>query len=160
MKPKLTVAFTGHRPGKLGGYNSNNPIRVKINSRITEKLEALQEQYDLTVITGMALGIDQDAALICIQLGIPFIAAIPCLNHSKKWPSEAQAQYNEILQKAKEIVFVSKNEYTGDCMQKRNIWMVDHCNLLIAVWDGSGGGTANCVYYAQSKYVSIERIKP
>ncbi len=38
--------------------------------------------------------------------------------------------------------------------------MVNNCDMLIAVWDGSDGGTANCVKYAQSKGVDIRIINP
>lgn len=33
-------------------------------------------------------------------------------------------------------------------MQLRNKWMVDKSDIVIAVWDGSEGGTNNCVQYA------------
>jgi uncharacterized phage-like protein YoqJ len=45
-------------------------------------------------------------------------------------------------------------------MQDRNIWMVDHCDALIAVWDGTSGGTANCVRYAQKVGKPIVFIDP
>jgi uncharacterized phage-like protein YoqJ len=44
-------------------------------------------------------------------------------------------------------------------LQKRNEWMVDHCDLLIAVWDGSEGGTANCVRYARHHERQIKRLE-
>ena len=31
-----------------------------------------------------------------------------------------------------------------------SLWMVDHTDLLIAVWDGGPGGTANTIRYARS----------
>ncbi len=34
-------------------------------------------------------------------------------------------------------------------MQKRNEWMVDNCDMLVAVWDGTDGGTYNCIDYAK-----------
>lgn len=37
--------------------------------------------------------------------------------------------------------------------------MVDHCNHLIAIWDGTPGGTFNCLKYAVAKltqpYITI-----
>jgi hypothetical protein len=38
--------------------------------------------------------------------------------------------------------------------------MVDNSDLLIAVWDGSSGGTSNCVSYATIKGKQIIRIDP
>jgi uncharacterized phage-like protein YoqJ len=47
-------------------------------------------------------------------------------------------------------------------MQVRNEWMVDHCNDLLAVWDGSDGGTGNCVRYAQRilEPSKLHRVNP
>jgi len=46
-------------------------------------------------------------------------------------------------------VMVHDGPYNSTCMQDRNEWMVDHCHALVAVWNGTGGGTANCVGYAK-----------
>ena len=45
-------------------------------------------------------------------------------------------------------------------MQKRNEEMVDRCDLLIGVWDGSKGGTYNCINYAIDHGREIVRINP
>ena len=45
-------------------------------------------------------------------------------------------------------------------MQKRNEYMVDLADRVIAVWDGSKGGTANCVKYAEKVGKEIIRIEP
>jgi uncharacterized phage-like protein YoqJ len=43
-------------------------------------------------------------------------------------------------------------------MQKRNEMMVDDCNLLLTLWDGSDGGTANCLGYARRKRPDLETV--
>ena len=50
--------------------------------------------------------------------------------------------------------------YAAWKMQKRNQFMVDHSNLLIAVWDGSSGGTSNCVAYAKKIGLQIVLFNP
>ena len=45
-------------------------------------------------------------------------------------------------------------------MQKRNEWMVDNCDAVIAVWDGAPGGTANTVDYARKLGKSVLVIDP
>ena len=45
-------------------------------------------------------------------------------------------------------------------MQLRNIWMVDRSQYIIGVWDGTEGGTANCIEYAKKKDINILIIKP
>lgn len=53
-----------------------------------------------------------------------------------------------------------QNHYTNDCMQKRNEYMVDNSDYVIAVWDGKPSGTGNTVHYAESKGKTIITIKP
>lgn len=45
-------------------------------------------------------------------------------------------------------------------MQKRNEYMVDNSDIVIAVWDGTKGGTYNCVKYAQKLEKKIIQINP
>jgi uncharacterized phage-like protein YoqJ len=39
-------------------------------------------------------------------------------------------------------------------MQIRNEWMVDNAHIVLALWDGSSGGTGNCIKYANRKSVN------
>ena len=45
-------------------------------------------------------------------------------------------------------------------MQKRNEYMVDLADIVIAVWDGSASGTGNCVRYTERCGKKIIRIMP
>lgn len=153
----MIVAFTGHRPDKLGGYKLPNPTYIKVCQQIEAELTALKPDK---VISGMALGVDQWAAFIAHKLKIPFVAAIPFINQECKWPKESQKIYHQLLQLASEQVIVSPGGYTAAKMQVRNCWMVDQCNKLIAIWDGSEGGTGNCVNYAKSVKKEIIFIDP
>lgn len=153
----MIVAVTGHRPDKLGGYEFHNPKRVWVRDRLREKL--LEHKPD-HCISGMALGVDQDFAYVCIEMAIPFTAAIPFVGQESKWPQAAQQFYRELRDKAVSVVVVSGGGYAAWKMQTRNEWMVDHCDLLIAVWDGTDGGTGNCVKYADKKGRLMDRINP
>ena len=86
--------------------------------------------------------------------------AIPCKNHSCKWIKKSVDLYNEILSKADVVKPVSEEEYKPWLMQKRNEYMVDLADKVIAVWDGSKGGTGNCVRYAEKCGKEIIRIMP
>ena len=143
----MIVAFTGHRPDKLGGYKLPNPIYNSVCKQIESNLLELKPD---TTISGMALGIDQWAAYICFKLKIPFIAAVPFKGQEKAWPMSSQITYHQLLKKASEQVIVCEGSYSAVKMQTRSQWMVDRCNILLAVYDGSGGGTANCINYAKS----------
>lgn len=149
------VAFTGHRPDKLGGYGQVNPVRDKILPLIEYQLKTIRPEL---AISGMALGVDQWSAELCIKLGIPFTAAVPFVGQENVWPEKQHYRY--LLSKAKDIHIVSAGGYASWKLQTRNEWMVDNSDILIAVWDGSSGGTGNCVDYAEKVERTIIRINP
>jgi uncharacterized phage-like protein YoqJ len=153
----MIISFTGHRPNKLGGYKLPNATYNKVCQQIEQKLIELKPDK---VISGMALGIDQWAANIARKLKIPFIAAIPFEGQEKAWPKQSQDTYHKLLGFADEKVYVCPPGYAASKMQIRNEWMVDKCDILIAVWDQTPGGTANCVKYAQSVGKQIIFIDP
>lgn len=156
MATGIKVAFTGHRPDKLGGYDGS-PLQDRIRIVLKSLLAPLQPDV---VISGMALGVDTIAADVAIELGIPLIAAVPFEGQEGMWPVHSQQKYKNLLAKASEIVYCSEPGYAKWKMYHRNKWMVDHCTVLIAVWDGSEGGTKNCVDYAKKIGRSLLTIDP
>lgn len=116
-----------------------------------------------TIITGMALGADTLFALVGLEMPKiqKIIAAIPFEGQETMWPSNSQNRYHWILSQPKvEKVYVSEPGYHPAKMQIRNQWMVDHADRIIAVWDGTAGGTKNCVSYAKRVGIEMIRINP
>lgn len=146
----MILATTGHRPHKLGGYTFDVVERLRIVAmNYLYRCQLQLNAFDtIEVITGMALGWDTTVAEAAIERGIPFCAAVPCDNQEKVWPWQSQLQYRALLAKAKTIYVVSPGHYEPWKMQARNEWMVDHCDRLVALWDGTRGGTYNCIDYA------------
>lgn len=138
----LVVAGTGHRPDKLGGFSSQ--VEGRLEALASAALARFKPDV---VISGMALGWDWALAEASLKAGIPLIAAIPFVGQERRWQQESQRRYAEILAKAV-VVIVSPGGYSHKAMQVRNEWMVDRCHRLLALWDGSSGGTANCINYA------------
>lgn len=135
--------------GKLTGW-----IKAEINKILD------QEKPDL-LISGMALGIDTLFALIGIERRINILAAIPCDNQECRWPEESQEVYYNILDNPLvESYIVSPGPYYPWKMQTRNEFMVQRANKLIGVWDGTTGGTCNCVKYAEKVGRETIRINP
>lgn len=152
----MIIAATGHRPQKLqSDWSQYEPLTLP---RLTSlaKNSLLKYKPD-TVISGMALGWDTAIALAAIELNIDLIAAVPCQNHASKWSKKQQDTWQWILDRAM-TVNCPDVPYTPSAMQIRNIWMCDHANMVLALWDGSSGGTANCVRYAQKKGLSIINV--
>ena len=160
-----TACFTGHRPNKLKGYNpkDNKELLWRLHTEIVRHIE--EHQVD-TFINGLALGIDQWAARIVIKLRqtkyphIKLISAVPCKNHSNKWIKQSQIEWQEIVDLSDEVIYVSEEEYKPYLMQVRNEWMTNKSEYVIAVWDGTNGGTGNCVNFAKKQNKKITIIKP
>jgi uncharacterized phage-like protein YoqJ len=86
--------------------------------------------------------------------------AIPCRNHTSKWQQLDKLRYLKILEEADIITKVSNEIYQPWLMQKRNEYMVDKCDLLLAIWNGSKGGTGNAIKYGQKIKKQIKIINP
>ena len=155
----MIVAFTGHRPDKLNKeYTYEGPCSEFLKNKLKK---VLIERQVSKAITGMALGFDTLAALVCLELDIPLLAAIPFAGQEKFWPKTSQDLYWKILNNSLvERHIVSDGCYAAYKMQKRNIFMVDECQKLIAAHDGSAGGTLNTIRYAQKIDRDIIYINP
>lgn len=160
----MRIAITGHRPNKLGNdYSLNSPLIKNIKKELQKLIDHYKEisTTPLILISGMALGIDTLWALLAIENNLKLIAAIPCIGQQDMWPMTSQNRYNTILSQPNvERHYVTQQPYSMGCMQKRNMWMVNECDVLIAVFDGTTGGTYNCVHYAMSQSKTIITINP
>ena len=149
----MRVAVTGHRPNKIGGYSEENFLRLTAFAK-----KVFTEISPAGIITGMAQGWDMAAAQAAIELQLPWVAAIPCDGQERPWPMAAQTHYRELLTQATKVVYVSQASYASHLMMARNRWMIDRCHLLVALWDGTPGGTGNAVRYAQSINRPIKQV--
>ena len=158
-KPELRkhrCCFTGHRPEKL------ELPEAQIKTALTEKIRAAIGDGYQTFITGMARGVDIWAAEIVLQLRaegrpIHLICASPYKGFETRWSAQWQTRYQHILTCADSVKFICP-QYSPSCFQIRNEWMVDHSSRVIAVYNGSGGGTRNTLKYAAAQGVSIIQI--
>jgi len=156
----VTVAVTGHRPSKLNKeYNLSGPCSDYIRAELKQSLLRLLPIKQ--AISGMALGVDQLFVQVAIELNIPVLAAVPCYEQESKWPTSSKNLYYRLLNNPLVTQhIVTPTRYTPEVMQIRNEYMVDHCDILLAVFNGTRGGTANCIRYAQSIGKKIEIIDP
>lgn len=114
--------------------------------------------------SGMARGTDMWCAEIVLELkkiypNIKLTAIIPCRTQTNGWTDAEKRRYDKILGECAAVVCVSES-YTKSCMMKRNRALVNCCDLLIAVFDGQKGGTANTISYARSKAKEIITVSP
>lgn len=149
----MIIAATGHRPDKLGGYSAF--VSGKLYKLAREYL-ALSDADE--VISGMALGWDTAIAQAALDLGLTLTAAIPFEGQERLWPNEAQKHYRFLVARATYVRTISPGGYAPEKMQKRNVWMVRSADRMLALWNGSPGGTANCLRYAQERGVPFDNL--
>ena len=159
-----TCAFTGHRPQNLPfGFNEEDERCINLKKTLREQIINLIENEGIThFISGMAIGVDMYAAEIVLGLkasypGITLESAIPCESQAAKWSEALRDRYFDIASKCDKETLI-QTHYTPDCMDKRNRYMVDHADVLIAVWDGSPSGTGKTVRYAHQQGKSVTVI--
>ena len=161
-----TCAFTGHRPQNLPfGFNEEDERCIDLKKTLREQIINLIETEDVThFITGMALGVDLYAAEIVLDLKskyphITLESAIPCETQAVKWSMAQRERYYDIAAQCDKETML-QSHYSPDCMDKRNRYMVDQADVLIAVWDGSPSGTGKTVRYAHQQGKSVITINP
>lgn len=149
----MIVVGTGHRPEKLGGPGYG--ALMTLTEIAAEWLSGRKNVEK--VISGMARGWDTALALAALNNGIPLVCAVPFDGQASVWSRQDQKLHEEILKLAAEVKIVSSGSgYGYRVMQRRNVWMVDQLrpgtdDTLLAMHDGTFGGTYNCLEYARSK---------
>ncbi len=164
-KRDKTCCFTGHRPEKLPwGRNEGDRRCRELKIRLYDAVEAACEEGVCHFICGMARGCDFyfAEAVLALREIRPYItleAAIPFAGQSSSWSAEHRSRWERILGCC-DTVTVLQEQYTPDCMHRRNRYMVDHSALVIAVYDGTDGGTRRTLEYALRQKVPFIDIDP
>lgn len=160
-----TCCFTGHRPMKLPWkYNEDDERCIALKEKLYDVAEAVYLSGVRHFICGMALGCDLYFCEILISLrnkypDITIEAAIPCETQASRWREPERERYYRLVEQC-DVETMLQREYTFSCMIDRNRYMVDHSSVLIAVYDGTLGGTMQTVVYAKSKKLEIIQIMP
>lgn len=163
---ELVCACTGHRLQNLPfRFNEMDERCINLKERLYVCVENIIKKGVTRFVSGMAIGVDLFFAEIVIELrdekypDIKLEAAIPCETQAIRWSEDLRDRYYKILAQC-DVETMLQKEYTRDCMQKRNRYLVDSCDYLIAVWDGTASGTGSTVRYAQENNKSIIIINP
>ena len=153
-------SFTGNRPEKLPwGDDERDGRCVELKERLEDAVRRVYRAGARRFICGMAKGCDLYFAEIVLALrdeyqGLTLEAAIPCETQSHGWSGEERRRYNYILHQCDNVTLISR-EYTPGCMQRRNKYMVDSSQVLIAARTGAPGGTEQTIQYARSLGVRV-----
>jgi uncharacterized phage-like protein YoqJ len=142
-----SIGVTGHRTIK--------GKEVKVKEKVKEFLSLIAEERpgeEIRVISGMAIGFDQLVCLVCAEMNIPYVAAVPCENQDALWKPLQKEIYKMLIEGAVEVVQVSPGPYEPWKMHARNAWIVNNSSEMIVHWDGLyTGGTGQCMKLVKNK---------
>lgn len=162
---RQVMAFTGHRPDKIGPneYHSS-PKSGSKSEKIWDLFRTQFQEYEVdATISGLALGTDMVGADATLSAGLPLFAAIPFKGQDKRWLNASKERYLGLLKFAtgiymvdiarwvtfKEFMDLPNGVYHPAKMDDRNHWMVQNSHILSGIFDGTPGGTLNCLTYAE-----------
>lgn len=150
-----TCCFTGHRDISLYTYDT-------LLNRVEPLVMRLIENGFRYFVCGGALGFDTFAAMYICSLkmrkfDVKLVLMLPCKNQTARWSEYDKRVYQNILEKADEVIYTSESYYSG-CMQKRNRAMVDASSACICYLLSDSGGTKYTVEYANSKNLAIVNV--
>ena len=158
-------AFTGYRPSKMPwGYDETDARCAEFRFRLREALEYLIGRGYADFLSGGALGFDQMAARIVLSLRekypwIRLIMVIPFDGQADRWSEDQRRAWLHIIEASDRVVHIS-HEYDRGVFFRRNRYLVEHADLLLAAYAGQPGGTAGTVAYARRHGVRVARIPP
>jgi len=161
----MVCAFTGYRPEKFAfGDDETHPDCVRLRGILLREIRRLCDLGFTDFLSGMAMGTDlwcAEAVLSLRDQGLPvrLTAVLPHPEQTRSWPEHWAVRHRAVLARADESVTVSPC-YTRACMELRNHWLVDHADLVLAVYSGKPGGTAHTIDYAARKGLDLMMIHP
>ena len=157
-------AFTGHRPNKYPYLfdEKSAPYRALV-SRLRTEVQALIQDGYTHFLSGGALGVDTLAALLILDMkkenpDLTLEMAVPCPQQADRWP-EPDRRTHAFLCESADVLTVISPFYTPFCLFERNRFLVSRADALIAVYDGTPGGTRmtlSCALDEKKRIVIVE----
>ena len=134
-----TAAFTGHR---FIRYKDRQQLKTNLERAITGCYHSGIRHF----LCGMAAGFDMLAAETLLAMkadysDIRLTAVIPFRGQPGKFNPADKERYHFILDKADNVVCLSETYFDG-CFLRRNDYMLERANRIIAYYNGEPkGGT-------------------
>ena len=105
-------------------------------------------------LSSLAIGADQMFAEAAHHHGIPIEVVIPFASFIEDFAEGSERDsYERLLSAAASTTHLPWEERANGAYLAGGVWVVDHCDLLIAVWDGEKaggvGGTGDAVEYSR-----------
>lgn len=151
MNRSTTVAFTGQRT-----------YAGEADAALHALLRRLYAEGFRTFLCGMAVGFDLAAAEAVVALrtecaDVHLVAVIPFAEQAARFSVGARRRYEQVVAAADERILLSSTYHAG-CYRVRNDYLVDHASVLVAWYNGTGGGSQQTFLHALHRGLRIENL--
>lgn len=163
--PTFAIAFSGHRPNRL----PSDPDQLeKLSFALIAELSKLRLQGYDTLYCGMAEGADMLCYEAARSIGLHptdwtrmrICCVLPYERHYTVSSSMNRFDAYYDLTAADSIISMAP-KYSPGCFHQRNRYMVDHADVLLAIFDGNNkGGTSYTIKYAHKQGKKVILLHP
>lgn len=160
-KREIAIGITGHR-----WIEETREIRAAID-RVIERILQTYPDHMLLILSPLAQGADRIVAKRLLHhQGTKLTATLPMPieKYLMDFPSdESKIEFHHLLDQAEEIIELPHRTSRDEAYLAVGRYVLDHCDLLIAVWDGQVakgvGGTGEIVSIARERNLPIAWIR-
>ena len=150
-------SFSGHRIIKSGHERA-------LPELISRAVEYAYNEGCRDFYSGGALGFDTLAAreVLSFRISHPdvrLIMLLPCIDQDLKWNARQRDNYRFLLSNANEVVYISE-EYTADCIRRRNMRLAELCDIMICYLSRRDSGAGQTVAMAKRLDKRIYSLYP
>ena len=150
----MIVGDTGHQElTDAGGWRSLRALLAVVLDQMPPPLVG---------VTSLAAGADQLFAEQILGRGGELHVVVPFPGYADRFSGVDRTRYHRLLKAAVEVLVLPRSGSDEDCYMAAGQYIVDHCELLVAIWDGRParglGGTADVVAYARRRAVPVRRL--
>lgn len=157
----------------MWGYDLDQPEYDNLQDKLELIIDTLLDEYETVIChSGLALGADTIWSIAILNKReqypnrVKFHAEIPFMKQASRWFGESVDFWKYQVEHADyQTLYLPEDEYlswdmiptwrVNKALDDRNKGMVGASDIVIAIYDGSKGGTGNAVYDANelNKYV-------
>lgn len=152
------------RVGLIGHRDLGDPQSVALVRQAAERhFSEWQATYpQLTVLCSLAIGADTILTEVALQHGCRLIAVLPFARYELEFTPTERPRFHALCARAAEVIELPSLDSNHASFRQAGQWIVDHCDLLLAVWDEQSvckiGGTSDTVAYATAQRKSLVTI--
>lgn len=127
-----------------------------------DRIETFLKSRTYVVLSALAEGSDRLAAHQALRRGASLAAVLPLpqSEYLKDFQDQAsKGDFLDLLRRAKPVVELPPRPNRSDCYYAAGIFVLDHCSVLLSVWDGKPpqgkGGTGAIVAEAHARGIPV-----